>query len=240
MELARPNHPLLRDLVMKAPGTYHHSLLVSNMAEQAAEAIGADAFLTRVGAYYHDIGKINRPYFFVENRLQGIDPHSQLDPWSSAKIIINHVKDGRRDGQAPQTAPSRPRLHRRAPGHRHRARLLSAAQQAAGPEAGRRKGLSATRAQAAQPRDGAGHAGRQLRKRSARHAAGNAEQIDELVRKIINQKLIEGELSQSPLTLLDLETTRRIFVQSLQGAHHPRDRLPRGQATQNWTSHQTR
>ncbi len=94
MELARPNHPLLRDLVTKAPGTYHHSLLVSNMAEQAAEAIGADAFLTRVGAYYHDIGKINRPYFFVENRMQGIDPHAQLDPWSSAKIIINHVKDG--------------------------------------------------------------------------------------------------------------------------------------------------
>ena len=94
MELARPNHPLIRELVMKAPGTYHHSLLVSNLAEQAAEAIGADAYLTRIGAYYHDIGKLARPYFFTENRVEGLDPHQQLDPLSSAQIIISHIKDG--------------------------------------------------------------------------------------------------------------------------------------------------
>ena len=94
MELARPNHPLMRELVMKAPGTYHHSLLVSNLAEQAAEAIGADAYLTRIGAYYHDIGKLTRPFFFSENRVEGVDPHQQLDPLSSAQIIISHVKDG--------------------------------------------------------------------------------------------------------------------------------------------------
>ena len=93
-EISRPTHPLLRQLLLKAPGTYHHTLIVSNMAERAAEAIGADALLTRVGAYYHDVGKTIRPYFFVENRSEGMDPHARLDPYTSAQIIITHVKDG--------------------------------------------------------------------------------------------------------------------------------------------------
>ncbi len=222
MELARPNHPLMRDLVMKAPGTYHHSLLVSNMAEQAAEAIGADAFLTRVGAYYHDIGKINRPYFFVENRMQGVDPHTQLDPWSSAQIIINHVKDG-------QEMARRHKLPRRVQDFiaEHQGTgivrvFYHEAQKAAAPDPVDEK---AFRYPGPKPRsretalvmlaDSCESAVRAMRPESK-------EQIDELVRKIISQKLIEGELSESPLTLSDLETTRRIFVQSLQGAHHPR------------------
>ncbi|HSN77514.1 MAG TPA: HDIG domain-containing protein [Anaerolineae bacterium] len=232
MELARPNHPLLRDLVTKAPGTYHHSLLVSNMAEQAAEAIGADAFLTRVGAYYHDIGKINRPYFFAENRMQGIDPHTQLDPWSSAKIIINHVKDG-------EEMARRHKLP-------HRVRDFIAehqgtgivrvfyhqAQQAAAPDTVDEKDF---RYPGPKPQsretalvmlaDSCESAVRAMRPETK-------EEIDELVRKIINQKLIEGELSQSPLTLMDLETTRRIFVQSLQGAHHPRIVYPEAKTSQ--------
>ena len=224
MELARPNHPLLRDLVTKAPGTYHHSLLVSNMAEQAAEAIGADTFLTRVGAYYHDIGKINRPYFFVENRMAGVDPHTQLDPRSSAQLILNHVKDGMEMARryklprqvrdfiaehqgtglvrffyheaqkaAGEDAPPVDEKDFRYPGPKPRSRETALVMLADSCE-------SAVRAN--QPE--------------------NLEQIDDTVRKVINQKLIEGELSQSPLTLIELETTRRIFVQALQGARHPR------------------
>lgn len=222
MELARPNHPLMRDLVMKAPGTYHHSLLVSNMAEQAAEAIGADAFLTRVGAYYHDIGKVNRPYFFVENRMQGIDPHTQLDPWSSAKIIINHVKDGEEIARR-HKLPRRVRdfiVEHQGTGivrvFYHEAQKLSAPGEVdekdfryPGPKPQSRETALLMLA------DSCESAVRAMQPESK-------EQIDELVRKIINQKLIEGELSQSPLTLTDLETTRRIFVQALQGAHHPR------------------
>jgi putative nucleotidyltransferase with HDIG domain len=94
LEISRPTHPLLRQLLLKAPGTYHHTLIVSNMAERAAEAIGADSLLARVGAYYHDVGKTIRPYFFVENRDEGLDPHARLDPYTSAQIIISHVKDG--------------------------------------------------------------------------------------------------------------------------------------------------
>jgi hypothetical protein len=222
MELARPNHPLLRDLVTKAPGTYHHSLLVSNLAEQAAEAVGADAFLTRVGAYYHDVGKINRPYFFVENRMQGVDPHSQLDPWSSAKIIINHVKDG--DEMARRhKLPRRVRdfiLEHQGTGivrvFYHEAQKLAAPEPVdekdfryPGPKPRSRETALVMLA------DSCESAVRAMRPDTQ---AG----IDELVRKIINQKLIEGELSRCPLTLMDLETARRVFVQSLQGAHHPR------------------
>jgi putative nucleotidyltransferase with HDIG domain len=94
MELSRPTHPLLRQLLLKAPGTYHHTILVANMAEEAAERIGADGLLTRVGTYYHDIGKTVRPYFFTENRVGNVNPHERLDPYTSAQIILNHVTDG--------------------------------------------------------------------------------------------------------------------------------------------------
>jgi len=94
MELARPTHPLLRQLLLKAPGTYNHSILVSNMAEEAAGRIGADALLARVGSYYHDIGKITRPYFFVDNQMGGVNVHESLDSRTSAQIIISHVTDG--------------------------------------------------------------------------------------------------------------------------------------------------
>ncbi|MDR1452909.1 MAG: HDIG domain-containing protein [Candidatus Margulisbacteria bacterium] len=94
LELASPNNPLLKRLLMEAPGTYHHSLTVANLAEAATEAIKGNALLSRVGAYYHDIGKIKRPLFFVENQHAFDNPHNQLNPQMSAIIIISHVKDG--------------------------------------------------------------------------------------------------------------------------------------------------
>lgn len=222
MELSRPNHPLLRDLVTKAPGTYHHSLLVSNLAEQAAESIGADPYLTRVGAYYHDVGKIFRPHFFVENRADGVDPHSQLDPWSSAQIIITHVKDGL------ELAKKHKLPHRiRDFIAEHQGTGLVRffyyeAQKIAGPEGVDEKDF---RYPGPKPRsketallmlaDSCESAVRAARPQTR-------EEIDEIVRKIINQKLIEGELSESPMTLQDLETVRQVFVRSLKGVHHPR------------------
>lgn len=226
MELARPNHPLLRDLIMKAPGTYHHSLLVSNLSEQAAEAVGADAFLTRVGAYYHDIGKMTRPYFFVENRLEGTSPHDQLDPWSSAQIIISHIRDGlemARRYKLPRRVRDFIAEHQGTGLVRY---FYHEAQKVAGDEPVNEKDFrypgprpqsketailmladsceSAVRAEHPETRDG----------------------VDEIVSKIMNQKLIEGELSDSDLTLRDLETIREVFVRSLQGVHHPRIKYP--------------
>lgn len=94
LELANPNQPLLRRLLLEAPGTYHHSIMVGNLAEAAAEATGGDSLLVRVGALYHDIGKIRRPYFFVENQFSGENPHDKIAPSLSTLIIISHVRDG--------------------------------------------------------------------------------------------------------------------------------------------------
>lgn len=95
LELARMDHPLLRELVLKAPGTYHHSIIVGSLAEAGAEAVDANSLLARVGAYYHDIGKIGRAEYFIENQAGGRNPHDQTTSQLSAKIIISHVKEGR-------------------------------------------------------------------------------------------------------------------------------------------------
>ena len=94
LELSNPNSPLLRKLLMESPGTYHHSMLVANLAEMAAEEIGANPVVTRIGAYYHDVGKTARPYFFKENQIGNENPHDKITAALSARIIISHVKDG--------------------------------------------------------------------------------------------------------------------------------------------------
>ncbi len=94
LELSNPNNALLRRLSLEAPGTYHHSIVVGNLAEAAAEAVGADPLLTRVGAFYHDVGKLARPYFFVENQRGGENPHDKMAPNLSRMVILNHVKEG--------------------------------------------------------------------------------------------------------------------------------------------------
>lgn len=95
LELARMDHPLLKELVLKAPGTYHHSIIVGSLVEAGAEAIGANSLLARVGSYYHDIGKMNRAEYFVENQAGGNNPHDSMSPQLSAKLIISHVKEGK-------------------------------------------------------------------------------------------------------------------------------------------------
>ena len=97
LEIANLNHPLLKRMALEAPGTYHHSMIVGNLAEAAAEAIGANPLLARVGALYHDIGKISKttkPTYFIENQVRGINPHDRLEPTMSALILVSHVKNG--------------------------------------------------------------------------------------------------------------------------------------------------
>ncbi len=94
IELSNSNHPLLKQLMIEAPGTYHHCILVGNLAEAAADAIGADPLLARVASYYHDVGKLKRPGFFIENQEGGENPHDKLLPTLSTLILVSHVKDG--------------------------------------------------------------------------------------------------------------------------------------------------
>lgn len=94
IELSNPNHPLLKRLLREAPGTYHHSIIVANLAESAAQAVGANGLLARVGAYYHDVGKLTRPYYFKENQLTAENPHDKLNPTLSTNIITSHTREG--------------------------------------------------------------------------------------------------------------------------------------------------
>lgn len=94
LELSNPNSPLLKKLLMEAPGTYHHSMLIANLAEMAADEVGANPVVARIGAYYHDIGKTKRPYFFKENQITKENPHNKINVTLSTLIIKSHVKDG--------------------------------------------------------------------------------------------------------------------------------------------------
>ncbi len=227
IEISRPTHPLLRQLLLKAPGTYHHTLIVSNMAERAAEAIGADALLTRVGAYYHDVGKTIRPYFFIENRTEGMDPHARLDPYTSAQIIISHVQDGvdlARKHRLPE------RVVEFIP--EHQGTLLvsyfyhQAVKQAGSPDAVDR---SQFRYPGPKPQsretaitmlaDGA-----EATVRSKR--PNTIEEIEQIVAESIQTRVIAGQLDECPLTLSDLQEIRRAFVDVLRGLHHPRIEYP--------------
>ncbi|MFB0533748.1 MAG: HD family phosphohydrolase [Anaerolineae bacterium] len=229
MELSRPTHPLLRQLLLKAPGTYHHSLLVSNMAEQAAEQIGADALLARVGAYYHDIGKTVRPYFFVENQADGINVHDRLDPKTSAQIIVSHTKDGlelARKYRLPGKIQEFITQH-------HGAGRVSYFYQQARQREGDTGAVNEDDFRYPGPRpvsrevaivmlaDGCESAVRSARPTSP-------EKIDELVRKVINDRLLRGELDDSDLTLRDLDKIREAFTSILQGVFHPRIKYPAG------------
>ena len=94
LDLTNPNHPLMRRLLLEAPGTYHHSIIIANLAEASAEAIGANPLLARAGAYFHDIGKLKRPLYFKENQIGAANMHDTTDPQISAAIIISHVREG--------------------------------------------------------------------------------------------------------------------------------------------------
>ena len=110
LELANLNHPLLRELILRAPGTYHHSMIVGSLSEAACEAIGANGLLARVACYYHDVGKMRNADYFAENFKPGDNPHNRLKPSMSSLIIRSHVKD---------TIELLTRARRPGAGHRH-------------------------------------------------------------------------------------------------------------------------
>jgi putative nucleotidyltransferase with HDIG domain len=228
MDLSRPTHPLFRRLLLKAPGTYHHTLLVSNMAEEAAERIGADGLLTRVGTYYHDIGKTVRPYFFTENRVGDINPHERLDPRTSAQIIISHVQDGL-DLAEKYHLPSAIRAF--IPEHQGTGLTLyfyrMAVKEAGddgdsvreedfrypGPKPQSRETAIAMLADSCE-----------ARVRSARPSS--LEEMDRIIQDTIESKVDEGQLDESDLTLRDLKEIRETFLSVLQGVFHPRVKYP--------------
>jgi hypothetical protein len=226
LELARPTHPLLNDLLHKSPGTYHHTLMVANLAEQAAERIGANSLLTRVGAYYHDIGKTLRPYMFVENQVEGANVHDQFNPRTSAEIITSHVTEGVELAKK-YRLPSRVRAF--IPEHHGTMRVSFLYQKALEQSPNGTVDEAAFRYPGPKPQsketallmlaDGCEAAVRANRPESP-------DQLNDIIRKVIADRLAWGQLDECPLTMSDLEKVRESFAATLQGIYHPRLRYP--------------
>lgn len=228
LELARPDHPLLRRLQIEAPGTYQHSVVLSNLAERAASLIGADPILVRVGTYYHDIGKAKRPYFFVENQAVGApNPHADLEPTASARIIVEHVTAGAemaRQAGLPDDVIDFIRQHHGTTRveyfyHQAVAELgLDGVDEAAfrypGPRPQRREIALVMLADGAEA--------------SVRAASPQSDdEIERIVQGIVDRRLSEGELDDCDLTLRDIQRIADSFVATLKGMYHPRIRYPR-------------
>lgn len=229
LELSDLNHPLLKRMIVEAPGTYHHSLVVSTLAEAACESIGANALLARVGCYFHDIGKIPRAEFFTENQAgKGIgNKHEKLTPNMSCLVILNHVKDGIELGR--QYKIKEPIL-RFIPEHQgtgviyyfYRKALDRAKQgEKINPDDYRYPGPKPQSKETAVAllSDSTEAASRSLKEPSP-------ESIRNLVRKVINDKFIDGQLDECDLTLKDLHKIQESFVHNLMAIFHTRVSYP--------------
>ncbi|MBI3747319.1 MAG: HDIG domain-containing protein [Chloroflexi bacterium] len=227
LELANPSQPLLRRLLVETPGTYHHSLMVGNLAERAAEAIGADALVTRVAAYYHDIGKLANPLAFIENQAGGENIHDQLDPEVSAGIVKQHVVDGI---DLAYKAHLPKALIAYIPQH-HGTAIMSyfhaRAKDLAGPGVAveerkfRHSGPKPQTREAAliMLADGVEASVRSL-------ASRDEAAIRAMVSRIIDERTTDGQFDECDLTLRDLERIREAFVGQLLGMYHTRIAYP--------------
>jgi cyclic-di-AMP phosphodiesterase PgpH len=229
LELAHPSQPLLRRLLTEAPGTYHHSIIVGNLAERAAEQIGVDSLIVRVGAYYHDVGKLYRPYYFVENQLDEENVHDRLTPEASARALIDHVTKGLELGKQYGLPPA---VLRFIPEH-HGTRLAGFFYRKAVKEAGTEP-VDESRYRYPGPRPRSKETALVMLadtvEASVRAASNRStKSLEELVERAINERILEGELDESNLTLKDLEIIKRSFVRQLRGVYHPRIEYPEPQ-----------
>ncbi|MDP4171016.1 MAG: HD family phosphohydrolase [Bacillota bacterium] len=224
IELSNPNHPLLRKILTEAPGTYHHSVMVANLAESACEAIGADGLLARVGCYYHDIGKTKRPNFFIENQLNLDNPHDRLPPEKSARIIMSHVTDGSailKKYRLPNEIVDIAEQH-------HGTSLLkfffhkaNQGETSSNESDFRYPGPKAQTKESAiiGIADSVEAAVRSI-------AQPTPNQIEALVKKIIADRLEDGQLSECDLTLKELQVVSYTLCETLKGIFHSRIEYP--------------
>lgn len=229
LELANLNHPLLRELIVRAPGTYHHSHLVGILAEAAAEAIGANPLLVRVGAYYHDIGKIRKPLYFVENSKEGDDRHLKLSPHMSALIVSSHVKEGMEMGEEAGLPRS---IINMIPQH-HGTRLISfffeKAKQQAGDENIKEEDFHYPGPKP-QSREAAILMLADIAEASVRSLKEKGPaRMQQTVQRVINDCFADEQLSECELTLHDLNEIARAFLHILYGIYHQRIEYPKDQ-----------
>jgi putative nucleotidyltransferase with HDIG domain len=223
LELADFNHPLLQRMVLEAPGTYHHSLVVGNLSDAACATIGANALLARIGAYYHDIGKLDKAEYFGENQDIKESKHDTLTPAMSKLVIINHVKEGVELAKKYKLSP----------------RLIDFIQQHHGTSLVYyfyRRALESLEEDQEVKEEGFRYPGPKPNSKETAivlladsvEAAARAlkdpapAKIEEVVHKIINNKFIDGQLDECELTLKDIEKISAVFIRMLGGIYHSR------------------
>jgi len=224
IELSNPNHPLLRKILTEAPGTYHHSVMVANLAESACEAIGANGLLARVGCYYHDIGKTKRPQFFIENQINIENPHDKLPPMTSKNIIIAHATDGAemlRKHKMPKEIIDIAEQH-------HGTTLLKFFYHKA-----KQNGVEVKEADYRYPGPKAktkevAIIGIADSVEAAVRSMTNPthDQIETLVKSIISDRLQDGQLNDCDITLKELNIVGESFCETLKGIFHSRIEYP--------------
>jgi cyclic-di-AMP phosphodiesterase PgpH len=246
LELANPSQPLLRRLLVETPGTYHHSLMVGNLAERAAESIGADPLITRVAAYYHDVGKLANPAAFIENQSGGENVHDVLEPEQSAQILKQHVADGIDVAYQSRLPTS---LIAFIPQH-HGTAVMSyfyakAREEAAAPFGGLGTDEGKRAADAVDIRQYR-HAGPKPQSREAallmladgveasvRSLSSRDEPaIRSMVARIINERMEDGQFDECDLTLRDIGKAQEAFVSQLLGMYHQRVAYPQSKVVE--------
>ena len=232
LELSDLSHPLLKELTIKAPGTYHHSILVGNLAEDACDAIGANSLLARVGAYYHDIGKTEKAEYFVENEIGIPSKHGKLAPSMSALIITNHSKDG-------VELAKKYKLNNAIIdfiSQHHGTSLIYYFYQRALEKVKSEKELKEEEFRYPGPKPQTKETAIVLLADSVEASSRmlsdpTPARIRGLVQKIINNKFIDGQLDECDLTLKDLNTISESFVRVLTGVFHTRLEYPEGRSS---------
>ena len=229
LEWADPNRPLLRRLSMEAPGTYAHSINVANLAESACAAIGANGLLCRVGVYYHDVGKMVRPFYFVENQPDGLNPHDRLKPDTSAAIVKEHVVEGlrlAREAKVPEVVAAFVPEH-------HGTQMIGFFWDKAREEYGE-DALDAEDYKYPGPKPQSKETAVAMLADSVESAARalhdpTPERIRELVHSLVTSKMQAGQLDESPITLGELAQVEETFVKVLSGVYHQRIDYPQTQ-----------
>ena len=226
LELSNPNHPLLKKLLIDAPGTYHHSIIVGNLSESAANAVGANALLARTGSFYHDVGKIARPYFFKENQLTSENPHDKINPTLSSLIITGHVKEGMELAKKYKLPIEIRNFILEHHGNTlvaffyHKAKTADNAEEVDENQF-RYNGVKPQSKETAivMLADSIEAAVRSL-------TTPNKDRIEKLIQKIMKDKLEDGQLEECNITIKELEVIKRAFLQVLLGIFHERIEYP--------------
>lgn len=227
LELSNPNQPLMKKLLMEAPGTYHHSMMVANLAEAAAEAVGGNPVIARVGAYYHDIGKTKRPYFFGENQIGKENPHDKITPNLSTLVILSHTKDGlelAKEHNIPKVIQDIIIQH-------HGTTLVKYFYYKAKNASEDSDEIKEEDFRYSGPVPSTKESGILMLADSVEAAVRSISdptkgKIEEMVNNIINDKLNSKQLINCDLTLKDIEVIRKSFLKTLDGIYHHRIEYP--------------